>query len=73
MVLNRAPARSALRTEVEAAFAKSGITVLEPALGDRRAFATAFARGMGVTEAQPRSVAGTEMSALADAVLERAR
>ena len=72
-VLNRAPAKSALRLTVEAALRQSGLTLLPTTLGDRRAYAQAFAAGMGVTEAQPRSVAAAEMSALADAVLETAR
>jgi chromosome partitioning protein len=73
IVLNQAPAKSALRSAVEQSFAESGLQVLPQVLGDRRAFATAFARGMGVAETQPRSVAAVEMSALADAVLEIAR
>jgi chromosome partitioning protein len=73
VLLNRTPAKSALRTAVEEAFATSGLPVLPHTLGDRRAYATAFARGMGVTEAQPRSVASAELSALADAILEIAR
>ncbi len=72
-ILNRAPARSALRLTVETALRQSGLTLLPATLGDRRAYAQAFATGMGVTEAQPRSVAAAEMSALADAVLETAR
>ncbi len=72
-VLNRAPAKSALRSAVEASFAQTGLQLLPQALGDRRAYATSFARGMGVIESQPRSVAATEMSALADALLEIAR
>jgi chromosome partitioning protein len=73
VVLNRTPAKSALRSTVEGAFAKSGLPVLPATLGDRRAFPQAFAQGMGVTEAQPRSVAAAELSALADAILEIAR
>ncbi len=73
VVLNRAPAKSALRSTVEAAFAQSGLPVLPQILGDRRAYAQAFAQGMGVTEASPRTVAAAELSALADALLEIAR
>jgi chromosome partitioning protein len=73
IVLNRSPARSALRTQVETAFTKAGLPLLPVVLGDRRGFAQAFARGMGVSEASPRSVAATELSALADAILEIAR
>ncbi len=73
VVLNRAPARSALRSEVEAAFAQAGTTMLPQVLGDRRAYAQAFAHGMGVVEAAGRSLAGAELSALADVLLEMAR
>ena len=73
VVLNRTPVRSALRATVEAAFAQSGQAVMTQTLGDRRAYAQAFAQGMGVTEAAPRSVAGAELSALAEALLEIAR
>ncbi len=73
VVLNRAPARSSLRNAVEAGFAQSGQAVLPQVLGDRRAYAQAFAQGMGVAEAPSRSVAGAELSALADALLEIAR
>ena len=73
LVLNRAPAKSALRTVVEADLAARGLTLLAASLGDRRAYAQAFAQGMGVAEAQPRSVAAAEMAALAQAVMEIAR
>ncbi len=73
IVLNRTPAKSALRSTVEAAFAASGLPMLPHTLGDRRAYAQAFAQGMGVTEAPTRSVAAAELSALADAILEIAR
>jgi chromosome partitioning protein len=73
VVLNRTPAKSALRTQVEAAFAAQGLPVLPQTLGDRRAYATAFARGMGVAEVPTRSVAAAEMAALADAIWEIAR
>ena len=73
VVLNRAPAKSALRTQVEQGFAAQGLAVLPQTLGDRRAYAVAFAQGMGVAETRTRTVAGAEMSALADAVLEIAR
>jgi len=73
LVLNRSPARSALRSVVESTFTKAGLPLLPTVLGDRRGFAQAFARGMGVSEASPRSVAATELSALADAILEITR
>jgi chromosome partitioning protein len=73
VVLNRAPLKSALRTAIEAALAGSGLPVLPMHLGDRRAYATAFAQGMGVAEALPRSPGAAECAALADAILEIAQ
>ncbi len=73
VVMNRVSARSGLRLTVEAELRQRGLTVLPAALGDRRAYAQAFAQGMGVAEAQPRSVAAAELAALAHAVLETAR
>ena len=73
VVLNRTPGKSALRSTVEAAFAASDLPVLPYTLGDRRAYAQAFAQGMGVTEAPSRNVAAAELSALAGALLEIAR
>jgi chromosome partitioning protein len=57
LLLNRAPARSALRTEVEADIARAKLTLLPVSLGNRSAYAQAFARGMGVTEARSRASA----------------
>ena len=41
-------------------------------LGNRTAYAQAFAEGLGVTEAAPRSQAATELRALLAALLEAA-
>jgi chromosome partitioning protein len=73
LVLNRAPLKSALRTTIEGELARSGLPVLPVHLGDRRAYATAFAQGMGVGEALPRSPGAAECAALADAILEIAQ
>ena len=73
VLMNRVSARSGLRLTVEADLRARGLAILQAALGDRRAYAQAFAHGMGVAEAQPRSVAATEMAAVASAVLETAR
>ena len=73
IVLNRSPVKSSLRTVIERAFAERGLPLLPLHLGDRRGYAQAFAQGMGVAEASPRSVAAAEMTALADAILEIAR
>jgi chromosome partitioning protein len=73
IVLNRSPVKSSLRSVIEGAFVARGLPLLPLHLGDRRGYAQAFAQGMGVTEASPRSVAAAEMTALADAILEIAR
>ncbi len=72
VVLTRAPAKSALRSAIEADLAARGIAMLPEVMGDRRAYAQAFAAGMGVTEAK-RSAAAAEMEALAHRILETAR
>ncbi len=70
LLLNRAPAgASRLRDQVADEIAARGLALLPVGLGNRSAYAQAFAQGMGVTEAAPRSAAGAEMRALL-AVLE---
>jgi chromosome partitioning protein len=71
--MNRAPAKSRLRTAIENEIAGRQLTLLTPALGNRAAYALAFSQGMGVTETAPRTTAGLEFFALANAVLEIAR
>jgi chromosome partitioning protein len=73
LLLNRAPAKSRLRTAIENEIAGRRLQLLAPALGNRTAYAQAFAQGMGVSETAPRTAAGVEFAALADAVLETAR
>ena len=73
LILNRTPSKSALRTAIETDLKARGLNLLPTVLGERRAYAQAFAQGMGVAEAQPRSVAAAEMMALAEAVMETAR
>ena len=70
LVLNRAPARSRLRSVVEAEAVLRGWAVLPAALGSRSAYAQAFAQGMGVTESSPRSAACVELLALVAAIEE---
>lgn len=67
-VLNRLPPQRKVRDGIEAALATRGIQVLGAGLGNRAPFATAFAQGLAVTEAWPRSVAAAEMRALAAAL-----
>ena len=64
LVLNRAPSQGKLLTAILAELAVRKLTMLEPALGNRAGFATAFALGLGVTEAAPRSLAAQEVQAL---------
>ena len=68
LVLNRAPAASKLRAAVEADIAARALTILPTALGNRAAFANAFAAGLGVVEAAPRGQAAVELLALLDDV-----
>ncbi len=70
LVLNRAPARSRLRTAIEREVAARGLRLLPQTLGNRHAYALAFARGMGVGETEPRSAAAEELAALAAALAE---
>jgi chromosome partitioning protein len=64
LLLNRAPAAGKLRAGVEAEIARLGFTVLASTLGNRAGFPTAFAKGLGITETAPKSVAADEMRAL---------
>ncbi|MFM2149937.1 MAG: hypothetical protein RLZZ187_2243 [Pseudomonadota bacterium] len=73
LTLNRVPAQGKVGAEVAAALRKQGLTLLDAPLGNRSGFATAFAAGLGVTEAAPRSVAADEVRALALALRGLAR
>ncbi len=64
LVLNRSPKASKLRSAVETAIAREGFRVCSAVLGNRAGFANAFAAGLGVTEAAPRSLAAAELQAL---------
>ncbi|MFL1460990.1 ParA family partition ATPase [Roseococcus sp. DSY-14] len=68
-VLNRVPPQSRVAEVVAEELARRRAPVLEARLGNRTAFATAFATGQGVTEAQPRSAAAAEVRALASSIL----
>lgn len=65
LLLNRTPAASRLRSEIERECARQKLTVLAATLGNRAGFATAFAAGLGVTEHLPRSMAAAELRAVA--------
>jgi chromosome partitioning protein len=64
IVLNRVPTASRLRENVRADIAVQGLPMLRTGIGNRTGFAQAFAVGLGVTEAGPRSAAAAELTAL---------
>jgi chromosome partitioning protein len=64
LVLNRVPAASRLRDSVRADIAARALPVLRSELGNRTGYALAFAEGLGVVEAEPRSSAAAEMRVL---------
>ncbi|MCB8879833.1 AAA family ATPase [Acidisoma cellulosilytica] len=64
LVLNRAPAASRLRSQVEREAAAAGYEILTSTIGNRAGFANAFAQGLGVTEASPKSQAAAELRAV---------
>ena len=64
LVLNRVPAASRLREAVRADLAARDLPTLRSELGNRTGFAMAFAAGLGIVEAEPRSPAAAEMRAL---------
>jgi chromosome partitioning protein len=68
IVLNRAPAAGRLRAAIEAEIARLGYPMAGAVLGNRTGFAGAFARGLGVTEAAPRSSAAKELLALLEEI-----
>jgi chromosome partitioning protein len=73
VALNRVPAQGKLTEQVAAAIREKGLTLLAAQIGNRSGFASAFAAGLGVTEAAPRSLAADEVRALALAVRGLAR
>ncbi len=72
IVLNRVAATGRQRSAMEAELRQRGLTVLPAALGNRAAFSQAFAQGLGVTEAAPRTQAAVELQAMATLLLEEA-
>jgi len=69
MVLNRVPTGAKMRDATTAVLSGRGLVVLPAVLGNRAAFSHAFADGLGVTEAAPRSLAAAEVRALLAAIL----
>jgi chromosome partitioning protein len=70
VVLNRVPPTSRLGEAVKADIATRNLPLLRTSIGNRTGFATAFAAGLGVTEAAPRSSAAAELRALLDELRE---
>lgn len=68
LVLNRLPASGRLRDVVMEELARRKAPVMPQSLGNRSAFAAAFALGQGVTESAARSPAAEEVRALAAAI-----
>lgn len=64
LLFNRAPPTSKLRDAITADLNSRSLPILHSALGNRAGFAHAFAAGLGVTEAAPRSTAAAELRAL---------
>jgi chromosome partitioning protein len=64
LMFNRTPPTSKLRDAIAADLSCRQVPLLRSALGNRAGFAHAFAAGLGVTEAAPRSTAATELRAL---------
>lgn len=73
IVLNRVPPISRLRETVQADLTARGLPLLRSVIGNRTGFASAFAEGLGVTEAMPRSSAASELRALMDELMEMTR
>lgn len=69
LVLNRVPATGTVRDAVLADLRARNIATLPATLGNRAAYAQAFAQGLGVTEAAPRSAAAKELNVLIEALL----
>lgn len=71
LVFNRAPASSRLRKRLETEIRARKLALL-PSLGNRAAYANAFADGLGVTETGPATQAATELRVLSEALLSAA-
>jgi chromosome partitioning protein len=64
LVFNRVPPASRLREAITADLGARRLPLLNAALGNRAGFAHAFAAGLGITEAAPRSTAAAELRVL---------
>ncbi|MEX2518089.1 MAG: ParA family protein [Paracoccaceae bacterium] len=73
VVLNRVPPRGAGVEEMAAQLVEEGADLMEERIGNRIAFANAFAEGAAVTETAKSSKAAEEIAALAKTVLKKLR
>jgi chromosome partitioning protein len=73
IMLNRVPATSRLRDTIAADLKRLKLPLLRSGLGNRTGFASAFAEGLGVSEAAPRSTAAAELRELLDELLRMTR
>jgi chromosome partitioning protein len=64
LMFNRTPSASRLRDAISADLCQRQVPLLRATLGNRAGFAHAFAAGLGVTEAAPRSTAAAELRTL---------
>ncbi|HEY1934634.1 MAG TPA: ParA family partition ATPase [Acetobacteraceae bacterium] len=70
LLLNRMPPASRLGETVKADLVARGLPLLRASVGNRTGFAIAFAVGLGVTEAAPRSTAAAELRAVLEELRE---
>lgn len=70
IVLNRVPSSGKLRESIARQLQQDGKPLLSTTIGNRTGFANAFAEGLAVTEAAPRSIAANELRALLSELLE---
>ncbi len=70
LVLNRLPPSGRLRETMVTSLQQGAHPLLAATIGNRTGFASAFAEGLGVTEATPRSIAANELRALLSELLE---
>lgn len=72
VVLNRVPPRGAVVEEMATRLVEEGADLMDQRIGNRIAFTSAFSKGAGVTETDPKSKAATEIVALAEAIVKAA-
>jgi len=72
LVFNRVPPRAKLNDVMTGAARDLGAPIAKSRIGNRVALASSMVAGLGVTEAEPRSRAAAEISALAREILKRA-